>query len=72
MGKSAISSQSGGIEFFRRVHGVTVRGRVRYREFRGILNIYPLLQIEISATMIRPRDQKGPGKVGVSCPAGNT
>ena len=27
---------------------------------------------EISATMIRPRDQKGPGKVGVSCPAGNT
>jgi len=47
------------------------REKVRYCEIRKALNVEPLLQIEISAAMACPRDQKAPEK-NWRGPASNT
>jgi len=51
--------------FLRRVHGVTLRDKVRRCETGEVLYFKPLLQIErsLSATLVRPYIGVGAGKV---------
>jgi len=59
------------MEFLRRVHGVTLRDKVRSCEIRKALNVEPLLRIEFPA-MVWPCDQNAPRKVDKTNSTGYT
>jgi len=60
--------------FLRRVHSVILRDELRTCEIREDFNVDQLFRRERSQllTLIRPRDQNAPEKVGEASPAGCT
>jgi len=58
------------MEFLRWLHSATFRDKVRRCEMRKTLSAEALLRAEIPATLVWPRFQKVPGKIGEASPAG--
>jgi len=58
------------MEFLRWLHSATFRDKVRRCEMRKTLNAEALLRAEIPATLVWPRFQKVPGKIGEAGLAG--
>jgi len=71
IGRILQQMQGAAVGFLRRVHGVTLRDKLRNCEIRKALNVEPLLRIEVSATLARPCVHKIPEKTDEASPVGN-
>jgi len=62
--KVQLQVQAAAMGILHKAYSVTLGVKERSCEIRTILDVEPLLRIEIPATMVRPRDQNAPGKIG--------